>query len=280
MHDDGDESSEDVQKTNGTRIRSVARAAKLIKLVSETPYGIYAENARSHIGVSVATAYHILNTLADEGILHKRDRRFFLGPTASLIADAYSRQESTPPHVLEPLANLARLLGETSALCVWRNGAVVEIAVFEGGKPLQVGGRLGGVQSDLHARASGKLLLASLTDRELERYVAVHPLIARTPKTVTDLASLRRELAVTRERGWATEYEECDIGVACIAVSLTADEIAGSAAYSIGAPAWRLTQNEDEYRAALLKAAKEASVEPSRARMNGAANNINQETRQ
>ncbi len=147
---------------------------------------------------------------------------------------------------------------------MWRNGTVSEIAVFEGGKPLQVGGRVGGVQSDLHARASGKLLLAELSDRELERYVAVHPLIARTPNTVTDLDQLRRELALTRERGWAMEFEECDIGVACMAVSVTGDQIAGAAAYTIGAPAWRLTQNESEYRAALFKAARDASAKTSR----------------
>jgi DNA-binding IclR family transcriptional regulator len=240
------------------------RAAKLIRLAAENPSGIYAEDARKHLRVSVATAYHILNTLADEGMLSKRDRRFFLGPTAGLIADAYSRQESTPPYILEPLSRLARTLGETASLCVWRNGSVVEIAVYEGGKPLQVGGRVGGIQPDLHARASGKLLLAELSDRELRRYVAVHPLTARTPKTVTDFKQLSRELALIRERGWAAEHEECDVGVACLAVSVTADAIAGAGAYTIGAPAWRLMENEDEYRTALFKAAEDASGRPPR----------------
>ena len=245
---------------NATRIRSVARAAKLIRLAAENPAGLYAEDARRHLRVSVGTAYHILNTLADEGMLSKRDRRFFLGPTAGLIADAYSRQESTPPHLLEPLAQLARTLGETARLSVWRNGSVIETAAFEGDKPLQMGGRIRGVQSDLHASASGKLLLAELSDRELERYVAVHPLTARTPNTITDFEILRRELALIRERGWAAEYEECDIGVACLSVSVTGDAISGVAAYTIGAPVWRLTQNEDEYRTALLGAAKAASA--------------------
>jgi len=248
----------------GTRIRSVARAAKLIRLAAENPPGIYAEDARKHLRVSVATAYHILNTLADEGMLSKRDRRFFLGPTAGLIADVYSRQESMPPHILEPLSRLARTLGETASLCLWRNGAVIEIAVFEGGKPLQVGGRSGGMQSDLHARASGKLLLAELSDRELRRYVAVHPLTSRTPNTVTDFKKLSQVLALIRERGWASEYEECDIGVACLAVSVTTDAIAGAAAYTIGAPAWRLKENENEYLTALFKAVGEASGQPPR----------------
>jgi DNA-binding IclR family transcriptional regulator len=246
--------------TAGTRIRSVARAVKLIRLAAETPDGLHADLARRHLGVSLATAYHLLNTLADEGMLAKRDRRYHLGPTAGLLADAYSRQQTTPPHLLEPLAQLARKLGETASLCLWRNGAVVEVAVFEGSKPLQVGGRTGGLQEDLHARASGKLLLAELSERDLERYIAVHPLVPRTPQTITSIDRLRQELALTRERGWAMEYEECDVGVACIAASVTADEIAGAAAYSIGAPAWRLTENKDEYLMALFQAAEAAST--------------------
>ena len=162
---------------------------------------------------------------------------------------------------------MARTLGETTNLCIWRNGAIVEVAVFEGGKPLQVGGRNGVLQTDLHARASGKLLLAELSDKELKNYVAVHPLIARTPKTITDLERLRQELALIRERRWAAEYDECDVGVACLAVSVSGDAIAGVAAYTIGAPTWRLIQNEDEYRLALFKAAAAATarVIPARA---------------
>lgn len=265
MEDDGQ--GADVAPSVATRIRSVARAAKLIRFAAENPSGVCAEDARERLGVSLATAYHILNTLADEGMLSKRDRRFFLGPTAGVIADAYSRSKSTPPYLLEPLAQLARTLGETTNLCIWRSGAIVEVAVFEGGKPLQVGGRNGVLQTDLHARASGKLLLAELSDKELKNYVAVHPLIARTPKTITDLERLRQELALIRERRWAAEYDECDVGVACLAVSVSGDAIAGVAAYTIGAPTWRLIQNEDEYRLALFKAAAAATarVIPARA---------------
>ena len=237
MTTDIDATGEESDGTPGaTRIQSVARAVKLIRLAAETPDGVHAEMARRHLGVSLATAYHLLNTLAQEGMLAKRDRRYHLGPTASIIADAYARQESTPPHLLEPLARLARDLGETATLCLWRNGGAVEVAVFQGGKPLQVGGRTGGLQTDLHARASGKLLLAALSDRQLDRYIAVHPLVARTPKTITSIEALRRELEITRKRGWAMENEECDSGVACLATSVTASHIAGAAAYTMGAP--------------------------------------------
>jgi len=258
---DIDAAGEESESTpSATRIQSVARAVKLIRLAAEIPGGLHADLARKHLGVSLATAYHLLNTLAQEGMLAKRDRRYHLGPTAGLIADAYARQESTPPHMLEPLARLAREIGETATLCLWRNGAVVEVAVFEGSKPLQVGGRAGGLQTDLHARASGKLLLAALSDRELDRYIAVHPLAPRTPNTITDIDALRQELRVTRERGWAMEYEECDNGVACLATSVTANQIAGAAAYTIGAPAWRLTENKKDYLTALTRAAAEASA--------------------
>lgn len=261
------ESSEVVHERGGTdgtraaptRIQSVARAIRLIRLVAEASDGVYAQDAQAHLGVSLPTAYHLLNTLADERLLDKRDRRYFLGPLAGLIADAYVHQQSTPPYLLAPLLGLSRELGETVTLCLWRRSDVYEVAVYEGSKPLQVGGRSEEVQEDLHARASGKLLLAALSERDLDRYLKVHPLRARTPNTITDVAALREELDLTRQRGWAMEYEECDVGVACLAAPVTAKQVGGAAAYTIGAPAWRLTENFDSYLSALRRVANEVS---------------------
>jgi IclR family transcriptional regulator, acetate operon repressor len=247
------------RRPEATRIQSVARAVRLIRLAAESPDGIQAQTAQRLLEVSLPTAYHLLNTLTDEGMLDKRDRRYFLGPLSGLIADAYVHQESIPPYLLEPLLRLSRELGETVTLCLWRNGGMSEVAVYEGAKPLQVGGRNEENQQDLHARASGKLMLAALSDRDLQRYVDVHPLTARTPNTITDLEALCTELTVIRSQGWAMEYEECDIGVACLAASVAAPELIRTAAYTLGAPAWRLTENRDHYLASLLAVSAEVS---------------------
>lgn len=250
----------DEEETDGphaTRIRSVARAARLIRLVAGTPDGITAEMARTHLGVSLPTAYHLLNTLADEGIFDKYERRYHLGPAAGVIADAYLRQASVPPYLTAPLAELSRVLGETVTLCIWRNGGVWEVAVHEGSKPLQVGGRGMSLQQDLHARASGKLLLSTLDEADLEHYLEANPLSRRTANTITDIEALKKELRLTRERGWAMEYEECDEGVACLAAPVRRGN-ERVAAYTLGAPAWRLTENKERYLEALFAAAADA----------------------
>lgn len=257
--DSGGSPGADTARAGPTRIQSVARAIRLIRLVAEASDGVYAQDAQAHLDVSLPTAYHLLNTLADERLLDKRDRRYYLGPLAGLIADAYVHQQSTPPYLLAPLLRLSRELGETVTLCLWRRSDVYEVAVYEGSKPLQVGGRSEEVQQDLHARASGKLLLAALSERELNRYLKVHPLNARTPNTITDVDALREELELTRKRGWAMEYEECDVGVACLAAPVTAEQVGGAAAYTLGAPAWRLTENFDNYLAVLRRVAGEVS---------------------
>src|SRR6185437_3679353 len=239
---------------HATRIRSVARAARLIRLVASSPDGITAEMARTHLGVSLPTAYHLINTLTDEGIFDKYERRYHLGPVTGLIADAYMRQASVPPYLTAPLVELSRALGETVTLCIWRKGGVWEVAVHEGSKPLQVGGRGMSLQQDLHARASGKLLLSTLSEADVDRYLDANPLVRRTANTITDIEAFKKELALTRERGWAMEYEECDEGVACMAAPVQRgdDRVA---AFTIGAPAWRLTENKERYLEALFAAA-------------------------
>lgn len=242
-----------------TRIQSVSRAIRLVRLASRSTSGITADDAADHLGVSLATAYHLLNTLVSEGMLAKHDRLYHLGPEVGMIADAYLRYYSAPPYLLAPLSRLARTIGETASLCVWRHGDVIEVAAFEGTNPLKVGLKQIGPQPYPHARASGKLLLAALTDRALADFVLAHPLERLTPNTIVDIHQLREELRLTRERGWAIEIEECDEGVACLAVSVVADATAGVAAYTVGAPAHRLAENQATYLGALRAAAEEAA---------------------
>jgi DNA-binding IclR family transcriptional regulator len=52
-----------------TRIRSVRRAAALLEHIAGTPAGCTATAAAEALDIPVPTAYHLLNTLVDAGLL-------------------------------------------------------------------------------------------------------------------------------------------------------------------------------------------------------------------
>src|SRR5204862_7256203 len=117
-----------------------------------------------------------------------------------------------------------------------------------------------GLLEDLHARATGKILLAHATPEDRAHYLETHELGARTPRTITDVGALERELARVREDGYATNREELTAGVSALAVPLDGGTSPFSVALS--APAERFEQHFDSYLATLRECAADASAQP------------------
>ncbi|MGP4018728.1 IclR family transcriptional regulator [Saccharopolyspora sp. 5N708] len=240
----------------GTRIRSVSRAAELLMLIASLP-----EQERSvsklaaALGTSVPTIYHLLNTLVDAKLLARDERKQYrFGLAVGVLSAAYAQQTVPPPELLAPLRKIIEDTGESAYLSVWRNGSPVMLAHLAGTHAVQVTNLHPGFQGAANARASGKVLLAFAEPAERKRYLAIHPLQRRTPRTITEPEVFERELRQVSEDGYATEVEEFAVGVACISVPVWSSGIL-IGAYTISAPVHRCQENKEHYLACLREAA-------------------------
>lgn len=111
-------------------------------------------------------------------------------------------------------------------------------------------GRVG----DIHARSSGKCLLAFAPEERAERLLAKGPLRRRTPDTI-DVGTMRDELASIRQRGYAIDRGEYLEGVWGIAVPLRLGERYPHCALTITMPAVRYQANEQPCVQALMDTA-------------------------
>src|ERR671916_409618 len=101
----------------GTRIRSVARASQVLLWVARQRHGATAKEIAAAHGLALPTMYHLLNTLVDEGLLAKDlHRRYILGRSGAILAQAYLRGKAVPDGLLAALREVARRTGETSYL--------------------------------------------------------------------------------------------------------------------------------------------------------------------
>jgi DNA-binding IclR family transcriptional regulator len=217
-----------------------------------------ARHVAEALGLPIATAYHLLDTLVDEGMLSKDERRLYgLGPRVGALADAYHRQTAPPPRLLAALRAVADETGETTYLSSRRRDEVVLIQAIEGRHPVRVAGLHTGYGANLHARASGKVLMAFGTPDLFERYVARQPLHAMTPNTITDADTLRAELDRIRERGYGLDEEEFALGVTCVAAPIFDGDTA-IAALTVAAPTGRFAEAADTLVAAVRRAATAA----------------------
>ena len=88
----------------------------------------------------------------------------------------------------------------------------------------------------LHCTALGKVLLAFSGDGG-QSYLAGEPVLApRTPSTIVELSTLRRELHHVRHEQLAYDHEEAAAGLMCVAAPLLNGQGTATAAMSVSMP--------------------------------------------
>lgn len=242
-----------------TRIRSVARAAQVLRLVAEQE-GRTATEIAGALECPRPTCYHLLNTLEAEGLLSKDPRRrYHLGPLVGALSDALMRDLALPEHVLAALYRLAAATGETAHASGWHNGEVAVLASIDGTQAIRVAGLHRGFTGFANARSAGKLLLALSSPAARNAYLRSHPLEALTRHTIVQQDTLRAELARIREVGYALDEEEFREGVACVSAAVTENGLP-SAVITVSAPVDRFRARRQELIEAVLATAGELSV--------------------
>jgi DNA-binding IclR family transcriptional regulator len=99
-----------------------------------------------------------------------------------------------------------------------------------------------GLARPLYCSAVGKAILAEMEDEEVE-YIWKNSFIEKkTDYTITALWELKKELEEVREKGFANDNEENELGVRCIAVAIRNHQGQPNNAFSISAPAGRMTE--------------------------------------
>lgn len=260
-----DGASTAVAEREPTRIRSVERAARVLSVVASLPESRRtAKHLAASLGTPLGTTYHLLSTLVDAKLLTRDDqRRYHLGFGIGVLGDAYYRQTKPPSELLAPLEWLVERTGESAYLSAWRSGELEILAQVAGTRAVGVtAGLEPGFHGVAHARASGKVLLAFAPAEERERYLAIHPLEAVTPATITDRARLLAEIEAVADAGYAVDEEEFCEGVGCLSVPVRDDGLL-VAAYTVSAPIERYRAFRCRYLDD-LQAAAHAAVEGAR----------------
>jgi len=255
---DSDDEAPDRQRVG---VQSLGRAFAIIETVAQRREGIGLADLTRIVGLHNSTTFHLARTLVSLGYLRqeKDTRRYRVGrPLFALAASALDEIEmvSLATPVLE---ELSRATGESSHFAVRMGDAVVVIARTGGPGAFQLADRVGVVRP-AHCTALGKVILASFNDDQLERFLARVELKPSTEKSITDMATLRREITDVRRIGVAHDEGEFDLEVRCVAVPVRdfTGQIAG--ALGISGPIWRQSGRAHAKAKMLLAAADRLSA--------------------
>jgi DNA-binding IclR family transcriptional regulator len=205
-----------------------------------------------------STVHLLLQTLREYGMVDYAPatstysvglRVFELGATAI-------EQGGFGARLVGAMEELARRCNESVSLGVLNAGSVLIVQRIESPEILRADIRPG-TRMPLHASASGKALLATMADAEVDQLLPESSLPASARMTHRHRDGLFAEIRLIRERGYAKQTEEYVEGISAVATPVFTAGGRALAALSIAGPSSRF--DEVNWSALLLPAARSMS---------------------
>lgn len=239
-------------------IESVDNALKLLLLLGEQPQ-IRLSEATRYLGVASSTAHRLLAMLTYRGFVRQDpvSKAYLPGPSLTGVAFAIFGRIDIQGCATPVMRALSDQLRETTHVGMLDGANVRFVAAVEGPTAVRVASRLGRTMP-AHCTSTGKVMLAQLSQRQLHALLPDERLERITARSIGSRAELEDELFRSRERGYATNREESEEGVASVAVPIPTRAPGLRLALNAAAPQHRLDSTRHaSVAAALVKTAKE-----------------------
>jgi DNA-binding IclR family transcriptional regulator len=191
-------------------------------------------------GLPKGTLFRILQTLQKLGYVEQNGKNTEYYLTPNLLHLGRSVHYGDFKELALPLMEtLYSEFNETVNLGVLQGLNIYYVHVLETTRALrwQVKPEL---KDSFFTTALGRSIVAYLPAEEADALTSRVVFKKRTPNTISSAKELKRELLLTRKRGWALDNEENDLGVVCIGAPILREgrPIAG---ISVSIPKSRLT---------------------------------------
>jgi DNA-binding IclR family transcriptional regulator len=249
------------EQAAGQTIAGLERALDVLNLFAETgARTLGVTEIAQELDLSKAVVHRILASFRAKGFVEvdEESRRYSLGPRILFLGLTYLDRIDLRGVAREAMAELCESTGETATLSVRSGGTRVYIDQITPLRDVKMVVQLG-MPFPLHAGASSKAFLAFLPDAERDAYLK-EKLQALTPNTITDVRSLRAELATIRERGYAQSFGERMSGAGAVAAPLFGHDDRPLAVISVCGPVERFEAEADDAAALLLDVTRRAST--------------------
>lgn len=214
-------------------------------------------------GLDRSTVHRILVTLARDRLVDRVDGEgtYHLGVgLARLGLIAASRLDLR--RVARPyLERLFARLSETVNLGVLDDDAMLYLDMIESHHGLRMSASVGSRDSPA-TTSLGKAILAFLPDERREELLVRLTIVPTTPRSIRTTDELRAALAEVRERGYAIDYEENEVGACCIGAPILGADGVALGAISVSLPTARCSaEARAEIVAGVCEAARKIAQE-------------------
>jgi len=241
-------------------VSAVIRTFSVLQAIAEHPdFGV--SELAEVTGMPKATVFRFLQTLTDLGYIVKTPETDRYTLTMGLFLLGSSALESRNMiQTMHPLMEeLNRRVGETVHLAIRDEGKIIYMHKVDSHHALRMSSSVGKT-APVHCTAMGKILMAGLSDHEMEQVLKGYSFTPYTPKTLCSRKEFLVEIEEVRKNGLARDLEEYELHVRCAAAPIRDYPGGTVAAISVSAPLFR--HDEESFRkleSLVQETAKEAS---------------------
>ncbi len=248
-------------KTDQNTVQALDRGLQILSHVAAHPGRTLSEITEA-TGEAVATVFRALVTLQGHDMVEVEDPGQFwhVGPGAFRIGSAFLRRTKVVERARQPMETLMRETGETANLGIEVGDEVMFVAQVEAHEAIRAFFPPG-TKGPMHSSGIGKALLAWYPEDRVQAILARKGLEKFTTLTITSESSLMRDLAHTRDRGFAIDDQERAEGMRCIAAPIFNAHGEPVAGLSVSGPAFRVGLSDATRIGAQVRAAADKVTE-------------------
>jgi len=222
-------------------IQVIERMMRLLDTLEAHPEPLGLKQIAQYTGLHPSTAHRILAAMAADRLVDRVEPGSYrLGMRLLELGTLVRSRISVRELALPMMRELHAQTGETVNLSVRHDDEIVYVERTSSGRSAMRIVHMIGARAALHVTAAGKLFLLEEGFGKLRDYARRTGLAPHTRNSLSSIALLERELERIQRQGWASDNEEYEIGVRCVAAAVRDDASQLIAALSISTPADRM----------------------------------------
>ena len=223
--------------------KSVAKTLQIIEALSQSNAPMRLHDIALSVEMPDSTVLRMISSLMEFGYIYQDvdSNKYFLtlkfAKIGAIVSSRNNLRDISHPRLVE----LSGKCNEAACIAIEENNQIIYIDITDGPDGMLKVMNYIGKQAPMHCTGVGKCILLNYNEQQIDELIQKKGLQRYTPNTLTTKKALLDELELVRNKGFAVDNQECELGARCVASGIRDYSGRIIAAISVSGPVTRMT---------------------------------------
>jgi IclR family KDG regulon transcriptional repressor len=200
-------------------VKSAMRVMKILTLLLDHPLGLTISRVSLLLSIPKSSTHELLHSMTQEQYLQQEGNAYTLGIRVFEIGQSTIRNSALIQFARPIMKSIGEELKESVHLATLAGTEVVYLSKMQFRKDIRLESIMG-TRLPSYATGIGKAILSTMTNDEVSELFSEIVFKQFTPKTITCINNLHKNLDEIRVKGFAEDQEEYSKGIYCYAMPI------------------------------------------------------------